>query len=384
MNDMNHKNDQNMNQQNIPQHGICNRRNCNNKTGGFKTRSGKVSVLCQYHYNLQSAADQKRFSKNDNIAKGICIRSDCNNRTGGFVTKKGKASVLCKHHYDIQTRKDNKKKKDPKQMEQRKEYQKIHRPDVKYRKKKREEDEKAFLRHNADVQAEWRKNNPERSKELLDNRNRSTNAILTQTKKSAKVRGKEWKLSDGYAKYLFQQNCFYCGITTKQRNRLNNIDRIDNDIGYLNHNVVPCCSNCNNMKHKYSKDVFLKKCEHICVYNKMTKNGNLWNNVFDDHPSNNSYDAYKKSANKRGKIFAIDDKLFDRIKKKDCYICGKKNTSFHSNGIDRINNDIGYEKHNIIGCCGDCNKMKKDLTFPEFMAHILKIHQHQVRLKRHI
>lgn len=67
---------------------------------------------------------------------------------------------------------------------------------------------------------------------------------------------------------LSQQNCFYCGaepsnkITHRKSEWVdpfyyNGLDRIDNSLGYIKGNVVPCCSYCNwAKKDKTQKDFF--------------------------------------------------------------------------------------------------------------------------------
>ena len=43
------------------------------------------------------------------------------------------------------------------------------------------------------------------------------------------------------------------------------------------------------------------------------------------------------------------------------------------NGLDRINNDLGYKISNIVSCCGVCNIMKKRLTVEQFIDQARKI-----------
>ncbi|AGE58963.1 hypothetical protein PBCVOR070422_071R [Paramecium bursaria Chlorella virus OR0704.2.2] len=57
-----------------------------------------------------------------------------------------------------------------------------------------------------------------------------------------------------------------------------------------------------------------------------------------------------------------------------CFYCGTETTDKVSrNGIDRMNNLIGYTLNNSVSCCWMCNNMKKcldALTFVERCAHI--------------
>lgn len=64
---------------------------------------------------------------------------------------------------------------------------------------------------------------------------------------------------------LSQMNCFYCNsvplnLTTepvsKQSFFYNGLDRINSSIGYYINNILPCCKNCNWMKHVRSINDF--------------------------------------------------------------------------------------------------------------------------------
>jgi hypothetical protein len=45
------------------------------------------------------------------------------------------------------------------------------------------------------------------------------------------------------------------------------------------------------------------------------------------------------------------------------------------NGIDRVDNTLGYSKENCVSCCKICNYMKQVLTLEEFYSHIRRIHE---------
>lgn len=80
-------------------------------------------------------------------------------------------------------------------------------------------------------------------------------------------RGYVFELTFEQFKDIISKNCNYCGSPPKNvkkdrrkyRDRIlkyNGIDRVDNDVGYVMSNVVPCCRNCNIAKHTYSVDFF--------------------------------------------------------------------------------------------------------------------------------
>lgn len=40
------------------------------------------------------------------------------------------------------------------------------------------------------------------------------------------------------------------------------------------------------------------------------------------------------------------------------------------NGLDRVNNLLGYELTNVVPCCNICNRAKKDMTYEQFKLWI--------------
>ena len=64
------------------------------------------------------------------------------------------------------------------------------------------------------------------------------------------------------------QPCYTCGIISANGIGLY---RVDNNIGYTEDNVAPCCSYCNYMKRDFSLDTFLKKCKEISDFELTSK-----------------------------------------------------------------------------------------------------------------
>jgi len=104
---------------------------------------------------------------------------------------------------------------------------------------------------------------------------------------------------------------------------------------------------------------------------------------------NSLYGQYKRAATKRNLKFELNEKTFRLLTKKNCYYCDKPPTNVSKghrrnkngyvseyvyNGIDRVNSSKGYEKNNIVTCCGSCNQMKMDLSLKEFKQNIYKIY----------
>lgn len=97
--------------------------------------------------------------------------------------------------------------------------------------------------------------------------------------------------------------------------------------------------------------------------------GNLavWHRVFKDTRNN---------AKKRGYQVQLDFQTFKQIAQRNCYYCGCQpklgSYGIARNGVDRLDNTIGYTKDNCVPCCGMCNIMKRDHTQQAFL---LKVHQ---------
>lgn len=54
----------------------------------------------------------------------------------------------------------------------------------------------------------------------------------------------------------------------------------------------------------------------------------------------------------------------------------KQQGNFTYNGLDRIDNKKGHETENVVSCCFTCNRMKSDMAYDEFKAHIKQIYEH--------
>ena len=49
------------------------------------------------------------------------------------------------------------------------------------------------------------------------------------------------------------------------------------------------------------------------------------------------------------------------------------------NGIDRLDNTLGYTKENCVPCCRECNMAKGTKTLDEFREFISRVHTHLLR-----
>ena len=174
----------------------------------------------------------------------------------------------------------------------------------------------------------------------------------------------------------------YCSGCKKDKDSTGNmderglcgIDRINSCGDYTSNNVVSACKMCNYMKKVWTQESFVALCGHIATY----KHVGYYDMIDDRLVERKSmlYSDYLYSAKRRKYTVAIDQETFDFITKFKCYLCGKKNSLIHQNGIDRIDNDKGYMLENCESCCKTCNFLKRDYELNTFLGKCVQIYDH--------
>ena len=170
---------------------------------------------------------------------------------------------------------------------------------------------------------------------------------------------------------LIVQSCFYCDY--KKDGEVNGIDRLDNNQGYQEDNVVPCCETCNILKGSQHPQEFIDKLHTVHLFQTTTVPISediveKWKTTYVSKiiPQ---YKTYSKSANTRNIQFTLSEQEFTDIISQACYLCGIEGPS----GIDRFNNHDGYLKDNCKPCCGHCNLIKKDQQYQDMIRIAEKI-----------
>lgn len=88
--------------------------------------------------------------------------------------------------------------------------------------------------------------------------------------------------------------------------------------------------------------------------------------------------TYIIGARDRNLDFLLTREEFQTLIDQDCFYCGAKPVlrkvgdrlkhDIYANGIDRVDNKVGYTLDNCVPCCKICNKAKLDFSQEEFIS----------------
>ena len=95
------------------------------------------------------------------------------------------------------------------------------------------------------------------------------------------------------------------------------------------------------------------------------------------------YYKYRYNASLKGLAFEINQDDFFNLMSSDCHYCGAKPSAIWKshrkfdneiiyNGVDRVDNCLGYIYENCVACCTFCNRMKKDFSISVFKEYVKK------------
>lgn len=102
---------------------------------------------------------------------------------------------------------------------------------------------------------------------------------------------------------------------------------------------------------------------------------------FTGHPTMNAVGKYyRRNAKMRKVDWNLTKEQFEMLILQPCHYCGhegKKSTTgslITYNGLDRVDNNLGYIVGNVAPCCMTCNSAKGALTLEEFRVWVKRIH----------
>lgn len=97
--------------------------------------------------------------------------------------------------------------------------------------------------------------------------------------------------------------------------------------------------------------------------------------------------GYRNNARQRKVDWNLSEETFYRLITQTCTYCGappsnvahngkNKERTFLYSGIDRSDNQRGYEENNVVPCCAACNLAKRGMTTEEFIAWAHRVSAH--------
>ena len=314
----------------------------------------------------------------------ICCKLNPVDYYVGANGQETKTCRLCRDEFNKQNEKrnkehvrelDRKNSKKPERVAVKNEwnennYEKVALKTLNYRQRQIEGNYDEYMARNAQNAAKWRENNPEKVAENNENKKKSIPSSFYMYQKRAEEYRLPFEFTLDEFESLVKQPCYYCEII--QEKGFNGIDRKNQKEGYIGENCVSCCKVCNFIKGSLDNITFVQRVEHILTIQKRIS-GNLYPDIFPNHTSC-GYNDYQARAVKLGYDFQMTCEEYVNVITRNCYICDKPSSNTHTNGIDRFDNNIGYVSENIRPCCFECNVMKLDMLFDDFINKLTIIH----------
>ncbi|SMH61573.1 hypothetical protein [Azospirillum agricola] len=106
--------------------------------------------------------------------------------------------------------------------------------------------------------------------------------------------------------------------------------------------------------------------------------------------------TYQSVAKRNGRVFTLSFEDVQDLITRNCRYCGVPPCTQHRilfsgkqpypgepflyNGIDRVDNAVGYVRENCVSCCKRCNQAKLDMDVGDFKAWLRQVHLYQKRV----
>jgi hypothetical protein len=118
---------------------------------------------------------------------------------------------------------------------------------------------KEFFERNPNYNKEWKSKNADHVKEYEKEYKATPRHPFNYYKRGAKVRGIDFRITFEEFLLFWNKPCHYCGDDIQTAG----LDRIDNGVGYLLNNIVPCCTVCNFAKASRATEDFISHCKKV-------------------------------------------------------------------------------------------------------------------------
>lgn len=175
-------------------------------------------------------------------------------------------------------------------------------------------------------------------------------------------------------------------IAGKKFGRLTAIKPLGKVKGY---NHWECICDCGKIVSRRTDCLNQERTKSCGCYNKeITTINNHKRKLPNNGAAKNSlYNKYKWDAKDRNLNFSLTFEQFISLVERNCFYCGiepqqinMKKFNYKYNGIDRINNSIGYRIENCQTLCKNCNFSKRDNSEEEFNEWFLRVAKYKFNL----
>ena len=125
--------------------------------------------------------------------------------------------------------------------------------------------------------------------------------------------------------------------------------------------IWKCVCECGNISYIRSNTLLMGHTQSCGCAQKdaARRNGRSCRKPGDYTERHGRYYRCMLQAERRGKQFSLSEKEFFRMITEPCFYCGELDGY---NGVDRVDNSIGYTDSNCVPCCKNCNSMKNGVT----------------------
>jgi len=103
---------------------------------------------------------------------------------------------------------------------------------------------------------------------------------------------------------------------------------------------------------------------------------------------NRMISSMKHGASTRGHKWELTDDQVRGLTGKNCHYCDRRPSNRFSttsntgdwvyNGLDRVDNTIGYRVDNVVPCCADCNMAKHTRSYDDFVKWIGRVYHNLI------
>lgn len=163
------------------------------------------------------------------------------------------------------------------------------------------------------------------------------------------------------------------------------IKPINNTYSHIRDMLFLCLCSCGVEVIKSRRCLLSKTTQHISCNKCRSRKGIRFSDVGKLYPDgygqysgsyiNTMINVRKNKAKKRNLNWELSATEVAEFFLSNCFYCGKKSLPPNIiNGIDRVNNSIGYIYTNCVACCKYCNAGKYNRTLYSFIEWIKNLH----------